>query len=234
VKDTKINKDNEIKENKIKEDKIKEEGIIEEEIKDPEIKEEEIKDSEIAEAEITDADIADAESPTEEAPVDEGKSELNDLLLQKLIEKIANLLDKTQTTREEIQELRNEIAAFLDSDFSDPAAQGALKKEYDKLNKTKDIVNVMVSGVIILEKAKSKFDYSSIELTITDKETSEIIGSYKPNPKTGKYLFILSPNKNYSIKAESAGFQTYEEDYFTDDSDETYEITKDIQLKKQK
>ena len=239
VKDTKINKDNEIKENKIKENKIKEEEIKEEEIKeeeikDPEIKEAEIKDSEIAEAEIADADIADTESPAEETSVDDGKSELNDLLLQKLIEKIANLLDKTQTTREEIQELRNEIAAFLDSDFSDPAAQGALKKEYDKLNKTKDIVNVMVSGVIILEKAKSKFDYSSIELTITDKETSEIIGSYKPNPKTGKYLFILSPNKNYSIKAESAGFQKYEEDYFTDDSDETYEITKDILLKKQK
>ena len=44
------------------------------------------------------------------------------------------------------------------------------------------------------------------EIIVTDNETNEIYGVYKPNRKTGKYLFILPPNKNYNITYNAEGF----------------------------
>ncbi len=40
-------------------------------------------------------------------------------------------------------------------------------------------------------------------ITVTDITTSEIQGIYKPNSKTGKFLFILEPGKNYSVTYEA-------------------------------
>jgi outer membrane protein OmpA-like peptidoglycan-associated protein len=39
----------------------------------------------------------------------------------------------------------------------------------------------------------------NLEITVTDIATAEIVGKYHSNSKTGKYLFILTPGKNYSI-----------------------------------
>lgn len=43
-------------------------------------------------------------------------------------------------------------------------------------------------------------------VTITDNETGDIIGTYKPNTATGKYLIILPPGKNYNISYEAEGY----------------------------
>ena len=44
------------------------------------------------------------------------------------------------------------------------------------------------------------------EIIVKDNETNEIYGIYKPNQKTGKYLFILPPDKNYNITYNAEGF----------------------------
>lgn len=44
------------------------------------------------------------------------------------------------------------------------------------------------------------------EIIVKDNETNEIYGIYKPNKKTGKYLFILPPDKNYNITYNAEGF----------------------------
>lgn len=44
------------------------------------------------------------------------------------------------------------------------------------------------------------------EIIVKDNETNEIYGIYKPNKKTGKYLFILPPNKNYNVTYNAEGF----------------------------
>lgn len=44
-----------------------------------------------------------------------------------------------------------------------------------------------------------------IQITVTDNETGELIGIYSPNVATGKYLFILTPGRNYNISYESDG-----------------------------
>lgn len=40
-------------------------------------------------------------------------------------------------------------------------------------------------------------------ITVTDVSTSDIQGIYRPNTKTGKFLFILEPGKNYSVTYEA-------------------------------
>lgn len=44
------------------------------------------------------------------------------------------------------------------------------------------------------------------QIIVTDNETGEIVGIYKPNSKTGKYLFILPPGKNYNVTYEAENY----------------------------
>lgn len=44
------------------------------------------------------------------------------------------------------------------------------------------------------------------QIIVKDNETGEIVGIYKPNKKTGKYLFILPPGKNYNVTYEAEGY----------------------------
>ncbi|MCA6364180.1 MAG: OmpA family protein [Bacteroidetes bacterium] len=43
-------------------------------------------------------------------------------------------------------------------------------------------------------------------ITVTDVETGELIGSYKPNSATGRYVIILPPGKNYAVTYEAEDF----------------------------
>lgn len=44
------------------------------------------------------------------------------------------------------------------------------------------------------------------QIIVKDNETGEIVGIYKPNKRTGKYLFILPPGKNYNVTYEAEGY----------------------------
>jgi outer membrane protein OmpA-like peptidoglycan-associated protein len=69
-----------------------------------------------------------------------------------------------------------------------------------------------------------------IEITVTDNETGIVVGVYHTNSKTGQYLFILTPDKNYNISYESDGFLFYSENRQIDKKTNYYEIYKEIQL----
>jgi len=69
-----------------------------------------------------------------------------------------------------------------------------------------------------------------IEITVSDNETGELVGSYRTNSKTGQYLFILTPGKNYNISYEADGFLFYSENREIDKKTNYYEIFKAIQL----
>ncbi|MCE9540098.1 MAG: PorP/SprF family type IX secretion system membrane protein [Bacteroidetes bacterium] len=160
------------------------------------------------------------------------KPDLNNLLYEQLLDRVEAMFENPKdATPARVQELRNEIAAFLDSEFADPEAQKTLKKQYDQLNKSQDAPSVLVKGGIVLERIVSQGDYSTVSITVTDKETNGIIATYAPNAKTGKYLFILSPGKKYVITITNKGFKTYSEDFSPAESEESYEMNKDIRLK---
>lgn len=69
-----------------------------------------------------------------------------------------------------------------------------------------------------------------IEITVTDNETGKIVGVYRPNKKTGQYLFVLTPGKNYNISYDADGFMFYSENRQIPKKTNYYEINKIIQL----
>ena len=50
-----------------------------------------------------------------------------------------------------------------------------------------------------------------VDITVSDNETEEVVGFYHSNSKTGEYLFILPPGKNYNITYEAEGYLFHSE-----------------------
>jgi len=58
----------------------------------------------------------------------------------------------------------------------------------------------VMTGIITMADGTSPSDVS---ITVADASTKEIVGTYSPNSKTGKYLFILKSGKNYTVTMEA-------------------------------
>lgn len=69
-----------------------------------------------------------------------------------------------------------------------------------------------------------------VQITVTDNETSDIVGSYRPNSKTGDYLLTLIPGRNYNVTYESAGFLFHSENIFIPDTTSYQVINKAVDL----
>ncbi|MBI2967160.1 MAG: OmpA family protein [Bacteroidetes bacterium] len=68
-------------------------------------------------------------------------------------------------------------------------------------------------------------------ITVTDNETGEIIGVYRPNPKTGKYLFILPQGRNFNVTFEAQGLLFHSENLEIPTGSAYSEIEKPVELK---
>lgn len=66
-------------------------------------------------------------------------------------------------------------------------------------------------------------------IIVTDKETGEIIGTYKPKAN-GTFATILPPNKNYNFSYTSKGEEFYNEDLYVSNDVSYQEIKKEINL----
>lgn len=69
-----------------------------------------------------------------------------------------------------------------------------------------------------------------ILITVTDNETGKVVVVNKPNSKSGQYLFILTPGKNYNISYEADGYLFYSENRQIPKKTNYYEVSKTIQL----
>lgn len=156
---------------------------------------------------------------------------LNNLITQNLIKKIEALLDRGNATAEEVHQLQNEIAEFLNSELSDKTTQKTLKEYYNTLNKSQEEVNVLVKGTVVLGHNNNADSYSKITIKVTDLETHQNIALCKPNAKTGTYFLILKPGKKYTIEAVGEGFNTYLKDFNPKNSSSSYETSLEIYLK---
>ena len=67
-------------------------------------------------------------------------------------------------------------------------------------------------------------------ITVKDSESGEVLGIYKPNIKTGKYLFILPPGKTYDVNYEVEGYLFKSENLIVPTSSSFDEISKEINL----
>lgn len=68
-----------------------------------------------------------------------------------------------------------------------------------------------------------------IIIVVTDKETGEIVGTYRPK-ENGTFSTILPPNKNYNFSYTSKGEEFYNEDLYVTNDVAYQEIKKEINL----
>jgi hypothetical protein len=68
------------------------------------------------------------------------------------------------------------------------------------------------------------------EITLTDKDSNEVIGIYHTNEGTGRYLMAVRPGKHYRIEVEAPGFNDLDTELITADNGSTQEITLDLAL----
>ncbi len=94
----------------------------------------------------------------------------------------------------------------------------------------KEKYKTVFSGNVELE---NKTNYEDIEISIKNKKTNKLVGIYKTNPKTGKYLFILE-NGKYSVNYHANEYEDFK--FFLEVKREnSYKrIKKTISLKTQK
>jgi outer membrane protein OmpA-like peptidoglycan-associated protein len=70
----------------------------------------------------------------------------------------------------------------------------------------------------------------NVEITVTDNQTGQIVGIYHTNSKTGKFLFILTPGKNYNITYQSQGNLFYSENLEVAKGATYYELNVAVKL----
>ena len=85
----------------------------------------------------------------------------------------------------------------------------------------------VMSGVITMADGTP---LNNVSITVTDKDTKEEIGTYIPNSKTGKYLFILKPGKNYTVTVDAEGFLPFSDNLLVKDGTAYQQIQKAIKL----
>jgi hypothetical protein len=68
-----------------------------------------------------------------------------------------------------------------------------------------------------------------LEIIVTNKETGEIVGKYRPK-ENGTFATILPPNKNYNFSYQTKGEEFYNEDIYVSDDLAYQEIKKEINL----
>lgn len=69
-----------------------------------------------------------------------------------------------------------------------------------------------------------------VEITVTDNETEQVVGTYHTNSKTGQFLFILTPGKNYNITYQAEGHLFYSENMEIPMKSNYYEIKRAVLL----
>lgn len=85
----------------------------------------------------------------------------------------------------------------------------------------------LMKGVVNDETGKPA---KKVIITVTDNETGEVTGIYHPNSKTGQFLFILIPGKNYNITYQSKDHLFYSENLEIPKKSSYYELNRSVSL----
>ena len=88
----------------------------------------------------------------------------------------------------------------------------------------------VVIGDIFSADSTQRLNFMDVFISVNDAKTHEIVGTYLPNPHSGRFIMILSPG-TFDITIEANGFKTISEKInILDKSSFKFEIKKDIKL----
>jgi outer membrane protein OmpA-like peptidoglycan-associated protein/Tol biopolymer transport system component len=85
----------------------------------------------------------------------------------------------------------------------------------------------LMQGVVNDESGKVAQD---VVITVTDNVSGQVVGVYRSNNKTGKFLFILVPGKNYNITYQAKGHLFNSENMEIPKQSNYYEINRAVSL----
>ncbi|MCX7728909.1 MAG: hypothetical protein N2203_05495 [Bacteroidia bacterium] len=86
---------------------------------------------------------------------------------------------------------------------------------------------VIYKGKILAAFGESLPD--DITIILTDKETGETVGMYRPQ-KNGSFVFTLRPGASYKVSYQSNGEEFFSDEIYADKSESYQEIQKELQL----
>jgi len=128
---------------------------------------------------------------------------------------------------------RDDIYFVLTADgqsayYSSPQNDILLNTHIYKINLKGSIPLTLVKGRILSGKQKKPI---SANIRVIDNKTKEKVKYvYNPNPKTGKYLMIFPPNKNYDMIIEASGYLPQRVNIYIPNQTYFYELFQEIQL----
>lgn len=97
------------------------------------------------------------------------------------------------------------------------------------LDTDREVPLTVYKGEIVPDKAGKR--PKAVTIRVTDNETGELFGLYKPREDNGRFILILHPGKNYNIAYESDGYLFKSEKLFVPENTAYFEINRAIQLK---
>lgn len=90
----------------------------------------------------------------------------------------------------------------------------------------------VILGDIVSADSTQKLNFTDVFITVNNDKTNELVGTYLPNPLSGRFIMILVPGSTYDVTIEATGFNTiHEKINILDKSSYRFEIKKDIKLK---
>jgi hypothetical protein len=96
------------------------------------------------------------------------------------------------------------------------------------LDTDRDVPVTVYKGEIVANAAGKR--PKDVTVTITDNETGELFGVYRPRSDNGKFVLILHPGGNYNIAYEADGYLYKSEKLFVPENTAYFEINRAIQL----
>ncbi|MBI1287757.1 MAG: hypothetical protein GC178_09280 [Flavobacteriales bacterium] len=98
-----------------------------------------------------------------------------------------------------------------------------------RLDRDREVPLTVYKGAIMPnEQGKLPQD---VQIKVTDNETGELFGIYRPRQDNGRFVLILHPGGNYNIAYEADGYLYKSEKLFVPENTSYFEINRAIQLK---
>lgn len=114
------------------------------------------------------------------------------------------------------------FSSFREGGFGEKDNYMAIFKEKKKTALT------LIKGIVLDENNKPA---KTAIITVTDNQTEQVVGVYHANSKTGVFLFILTPGKNYNVTYQAEEHLFYSENMDITKETDYYEIKKAVALK---
>lgn len=112
---------------------------------------------------------------------------------------------------------------------SDGAGYGGKDIYLVNLDMDREVPLTVYKGEIVPDKDGKR--PANVSIKVTDNETGDLFGIYKPREDNGRFVLILHPGQNYNIAYESDGYLYKSEKLFVPENTAYFEINRAIQLK---